>query len=50
MVNKCRKNLCTKKVRDILELDFCPTPDILREEYLDIYEENTVRNIKHYKI
>ena len=37
-VNKCGKGLCTKEERDILELDFCPTPDILREEYLDVYE------------
>ena len=38
MVNKCGKDLCTKEERDILELDFGPTPDILREEYLDVYE------------
>ena len=38
MVNKCGKSLCTKEERDILELDFGPTPDILREEYLDMYE------------
>ena len=39
MVNKCRKNPCTKEEeRDILELDFGQTPDILREEYLDVYE------------
>ena len=38
MVNKCGKNLCTKKERDILELDYGPTQDILREEYLDVYE------------
>ena len=38
-VNKCRKNLCTKKKeRDILELDFGQTLDILREEYLDVYK------------
>ena len=37
-VNKCGKNLCTKVERDILELDFGPTTDILREEYLDVYE------------
>ena len=37
-VNKCGKNLYTKEERDILELDFGPTPDILREEYLDVYE------------
>ena len=39
MVNKCGKNLTTKEEeRDILELDFGQTPDILREEYLDVYE------------
>ena len=35
VVNKCGKNLCTKEERDILELDFGQTPDILRGEYLD---------------
>ena len=39
MVNKCGKNLCTKEEkRDVLELDFGQTLDILREEYLDVYE------------
>ena len=28
-----------KEDKDILELDFGPTPHILKEEYLDIYEE-----------
>ena len=38
-VNKCGKNLCTKeKERDILKLDFGQMPDILKEEYLDVYE------------
>ena len=36
--NKCGKNLCTKEERDILELDFGPTSDILREEYVDVYK------------
>ena len=35
-VNKCGKNLSTKEERDILELDFGPTPYILNEEYLDV--------------
>ena len=49
-VNKCAKNACTKEEeRDILELDFGQTLDILREEYFDVYE-GMVRNIKHYKI
>ena len=38
MVNKCGKNQCTKEERDTIELDFGPTSDILRKEYLDIYE------------
>ena len=37
-MNKYEKNLCTKEERDILELDFGLTPDILREEYLDVYK------------
>ena len=37
-MNKCGKILCTKEKRDILELDFGPTSDILREEYLEVYE------------
>ena len=32
------EQLCTKEEREILDLDFGPTPDVLREEYLDIYE------------
>ena len=27
-----------KEERDIIELDFGPTPNILKEEYLDVYE------------
>ena len=38
MVNKCWKNPCTIEERDTLELDFGQSPDILREEYLDVYE------------
>ena len=38
-VNKCGKNLTSKEdERDILELDFGQTLDILREENLDVYE------------
>ena len=37
-VNKYQKNPCTIEERDTLELDFGQTPDILREEYLDMYE------------
>ena len=38
-VDKYRKNACTKEEeRDILELYFGQTPDILWEEYLDMYK------------
>ena len=38
-VTKCRKNQCTKEEEiDILELDFGQMPDILKEEYLDVYK------------
>ena len=38
-VNKYKNNLDTiKEDRYILEIDFGPTPHILKEEYLDIYE------------
>ena len=33
-----QNNFDTKEERDIIELDFDPTPSILKEEYLDIYE------------
>ena len=35
-INECRNNLDMKEERDIIELDFDPTPNILKEEYLDI--------------
>ena len=40
-VNKYRKSLCTKEEeeKDMLELDFGQMWDILREEYLVVYEE-----------
>ena len=57
MGNKCRKNACIiEQERDILELDFGQTPDILREEYLYVYEDiqseilNTTRFDKINKI
>ena len=39
-VNKYRKSLCTiqEKEKDIFELDFGHTLDIMKEEYLDVYE------------
>ena len=36
-VNKYGKNLGVKEEKDIIELDFGPTPDVLKEEYLDMY-------------
>ena len=39
VVNKCGRNPTTKEEeRDILKLDFGQTPDILREEYLDMHK------------
>ena len=39
-VHKCRKGPRTedKEEKDMLELDFGQTPDILKEEYLNVYE------------
>ena len=38
-VNKFRKTPCTKEEeRDMLEIDFDHMPDILKEEYLDVYK------------
>ena len=37
-MNKCGKILGTIEERDIIELDFGPTPKILKEEYLYVYE------------
>ena len=36
-VNKYRNNLHIKEERDIIELNFGPTPNILKEEYLHVY-------------
>ena len=49
-VNKCGRNLGTKEERDIIELDFGPIPDILKEEYLDVYEGIQPEILKHCKI
>ena len=48
IVNKCGKNVYTKEERDIVELDFGPTPHILWEEYLDIYRgiQSEILNVK----
>ena len=37
-VNKSKNNLDIKEERDLIELDFGPTPDILKADYLDVYE------------
>ena len=37
-VNKSKNNLYIKEERDLIELDFGPTPDILKGDYLDMYE------------
>ena len=37
-VNKYQNNSNTKEERDMIELDFSPTTNILKEEYLDVYE------------
>ena len=45
-VNKYGKNLGIKEERDLIEWDFGPTPDILKEEYLDVYEEIQLEILK----
>ena len=37
-VNKYRNSLDANEKRDIVELDFGVTPEVLREEYLDVYD------------
>ena len=37
-VNKYKNHSDMKEERDMIEWDFGPTPDILKEEYLDVYE------------
>ena len=37
-VNKYRNSLDARKERDIIELDFGPTPNVLKAKYLDVYE------------
>ena len=38
MVNRYKENSRTKEEREITELDFGVTPQILHQEYLDVYE------------
>ena len=37
-VNKSKNSLDVKEERDLIELDFSPTPDILKGDYLDVYK------------
>ena len=37
-VNRYKNNSYIKEERDIIEVDFGPTPNILKAEYLDVYE------------
>ena len=37
-VKKSKNSLDIKEERDLLELDFGPTPDILKGDYFDMYE------------
>ena len=37
-VNKCKNHSDMQETRDIIELDFDPTQDVLKEEYLDVNE------------
>ena len=37
-VNVYKNHSDTKEEKDMVEVDFVPTPDILKEEYLNIYE------------
>ena len=37
-VNKYKNHSDVREDRDMIELDFGPTPNILKEEYLDVYE------------
>ena len=39
-LNKSKSNLDIKEERDLVELDFGPTPDILKGDYLDVYKYN----------
>ena len=37
-VNICKSHSDAREEKDVVEVDFGPTPDILKEEYLNIYE------------
>ena len=38
VINKSKNNLEINEAKDIVELDFGPTLNILKEQYLDVYE------------
>ena len=40
-VNKNKNHSDVKEEKDMIELEFGPTPNILKEEYLDIYEQGS---------
>ena len=37
-ISICKNHLDARKEEDVVEVGFSPTPDILKEEYLDVYE------------
>ena len=37
-VNICESHSDVKEEKDMIKVDFGPTPNILKEEYLDVYE------------
>ena len=49
-VNICKTHSEIKEEKDRVEVDFGPTPDILKEEYLDIYEgiQSEIVNITRF--
>ena len=38
MVNKSQNNLDIKEEIDVVEIDFAPMPNLLKEEYLNVYD------------
>ena len=45
---KHKRKSKTEEGRQMLELDFGDMPEILKEEYLNIYDGIQFKNIKHY--
>ena len=51
-VKQCKNKVDIKEEKDIIELDFGPTPNVLKEEYLDVYKgikSEIVKNMKFDK-